>query len=167
MHAYARWLFGIAAAFNLAVGAGLLFLRPLLLSGLGFDPVHGTNIIIANLTGMFIVLFGYCYLLVAIDPVTNRPFISVGAIGKLLAIACASSSASRAGLSQRMRLTRGKRIATPDLWRVERCRPSKAIFQHQPEIPVGAHRTHRPEALDRVVAHEFVQLFSSSSVKPK
>lgn len=90
MHAYARWLFGIAAAFNLAVGAGLLFLRPLLLSGLGFDPVHGTNIIIANLTGMFIVLFGYCYLLVAIDPVTNRPFISVGAIGKLLAIACAA-----------------------------------------------------------------------------
>ena len=38
---------------------------------------------------MFIALFGYCYLLVAIDPVRNRPFISVGAIGKLLAIACA------------------------------------------------------------------------------
>ena len=89
MHAYARWLFGIASAFNVAVGAALLFLRPLLLSRLGFDPVQGTNIIIADLTGMFIALFGYCYLLVAIDPLRNRPFISVGAIGKLLAIACA------------------------------------------------------------------------------
>jgi len=89
MHAYARWLFGIAAAFNAAVGAGLLFLRPLLLGGLGFDSVQGSNIVIANLTGMFIALFGYCYLLVAIDPVRNRPFIAVGAAGKLLAIVCA------------------------------------------------------------------------------
>jgi antitoxin Phd len=38
-----------------------------------------------------------------------------------------SRSASAAGLSQRMRCTRGKRIATPDLWRVDRCTESKAI----------------------------------------
>ena len=89
MNTYARWLFGIAAAFNLAVGAALLFLRPVFLGRLGFDAVQGSNIVIANLTGMFVALFGYCYALVAIDPVKNRPFIAVGAIGKLLAIACA------------------------------------------------------------------------------
>ena len=92
MHAlntYARWLFGIAAAFNLAVGGALLLLRPMLLGRFGFDPVEGSNIVIANLTAMFIALFGYCYALVALDPVKNRPFIAVGAIGKLLAIVCA------------------------------------------------------------------------------
>ena len=41
MNTYARWLFGIAAAFNLAVGAALLFLRPVFLGRLGFDPVSG------------------------------------------------------------------------------------------------------------------------------
>jgi hypothetical protein len=89
MHAYARWLFVIAAVFNVAVGAAVLFLRSQLLSVLGFDPVQGSNIVIADLTGMFIALFGYCYLLVALDPAKNRPLIAVGAIGKLLAIACA------------------------------------------------------------------------------
>jgi hypothetical protein len=43
-------------------------------------------------------------------------------------IACnvSSRSASSAGLSQRMRWMRGKRMATPDLCRVERCTESKA-----------------------------------------
>jgi hypothetical protein len=91
MTTYARWLFGIAAVFNFAVGLALLFFRPLLLGKLGFDPVTGSNIVIANLTGMFVALFGWCYLLVALDPVKNRPFIAVGAIGKLLAICCAAA----------------------------------------------------------------------------
>jgi hypothetical protein len=89
MKTYARWLFGLAAAFNLAVGLALLFVRTLMIPRLGFDPVEGSNALIANLVGMFIALFGYCYLLVAIDPVKYRPYISLGAIGKLLAIACA------------------------------------------------------------------------------
>jgi hypothetical protein len=88
MKTYARWLFGLAAAFNLAVGIALLFLRPMLLPRLGFDPVTGSNIVNANLVGMFVALFGGCYLMVALDPVTYRPYIPVGAIGKLLAIAC-------------------------------------------------------------------------------
>jgi hypothetical protein len=89
MTKYARWLFGIAALFNFAVGFPMLFLRPLFLGRLGFDAISGSNVVIANLTGMFIALFGWCYFLVALDPVKNRPFISVGAIGKLLAIVCA------------------------------------------------------------------------------
>src|SRR6266704_2274490 len=43
-----------------------------------------------------------------------------------------SRSASRGGLSQRSRLTRGNRIATPDLCRGERCRPSKATSSTRP-----------------------------------
>ena len=36
-------------------------------------------------------------------------------------------SASLAGLSVRMRLMRGKRIATPDLWRVDRFGPVREV----------------------------------------
>ena len=88
MRTYARWLFGSAAAFNLAVGAACLFLRPLVIRSLGLDPVSGSNIVLANITGGFVALFGYCYLLIAIDPVRYRPYISMGVIGKLLAVAC-------------------------------------------------------------------------------
>src|SRR3546814_11795409 len=41
-------------------------------------------------------------------------------------------SASSGGLSQRMRWMRGKRRATPDLWRVERCTASKATSKTRP-----------------------------------
>jgi len=44
-----------------------------------------------------------------------------------------SSSASRAGLSHLMRLILGKRMATPLLWRVERCRRSKATSRTRPK----------------------------------
>src|SRR3984893_10274269 len=43
-----------------------------------------------------------------------------------------SRSASRGGLSQRSRLMRGNRIATPDLCRGERARPSKANSSTSP-----------------------------------
>src|ERR1041385_4389718 len=41
-------------------------------------------------------------------------------------------SASPGGLSQRSRLMRGKRMAMPDLWRVERCKPSNATSSTKP-----------------------------------
>lgn len=41
-------------------------------------------------------------------------------------------SASAGGLSHLSRATRGKRIAMPDLWRLERFRPSKAISSTRP-----------------------------------
>ena len=62
-------------------------------------------------------------------------------------------SASAAGLSVRMRLIRGKRMATPDLWRVERAMPSKAISSTSPGVDLA----HRPEAVGGVVAHPFVE----------
>ncbi|MGH7785692.1 MAG: hypothetical protein ACRERC_02440 [Candidatus Binatia bacterium] len=86
-----RLLFGSAAAFNFFVAAGLLLLRPSLAPLLQLDPIEGTNLVLVNLTGGFIALFGYAYLRVALDPVTYRPFIALGAIGKLLAVASAVS----------------------------------------------------------------------------
>jgi len=88
VRAYGRWLFGIAAAFNILVGLSLLFLRPFLWPLLHLDPIAGTNVVMANLTGMFVALFGYAYALIAFNPVEYRAYISLGATGKLLALVC-------------------------------------------------------------------------------
>ncbi|MGI9170404.1 MAG: hypothetical protein ACR2FH_09545 [Caulobacteraceae bacterium] len=85
----ARWLFGIAAAFNVAVGLSLLFLRPSLAPVLHLDPTTGTNLVLIDLVGGLIVLFGYAYARVAADPIRYRPFIHLGVIGKLIAVASA------------------------------------------------------------------------------
>jgi hypothetical protein len=90
MKSYARWLFGTAAFFNIAVALDLLVLRywfpsPLL----PLDPIHGTNLVLANLAGVLAGSFGYAYARIAGDPVRFRPYIHLGAIGKLLAVASA------------------------------------------------------------------------------
>ena len=71
-------------------------------------------------------------------------------------IACrvSSRSASSAGLSQRMRWMRGKRMATPDLWRLERCTESKATSN----TSFGSTCRTGPNAIDRVIAHQAVEL---------
>jgi hypothetical protein len=84
----ARWLFGSAAVFNLAVAGALLFLRPAIAPLLKLDPIEGSNAVTLNLTACFVGLFGYAFALVAFDPVKYRPIIRLGAIGKLLAVAC-------------------------------------------------------------------------------
>jgi len=87
MRTYARWLFGTAAFFNLLVGFNLLFLRYWLQTPLlPLDPIGGTNLVLANLAGLLVASFGYGYARVAGDPVKFRPYIHLGAIGKLLAV---------------------------------------------------------------------------------
>lgn len=86
MKTYARWLFGLAAAFNAAVGLALLFARPMLGPLLGLAPITGSNIAIVNVAGGLIVLFAYAYLRVALDPVRFRSFIGLAVIGKLIAV---------------------------------------------------------------------------------
>jgi len=54
---------------------------------LPLDPIGGTNLVLANLAGLLVASFGYDYARVAGDPVTFRPYIHLGAIGKLLAVA--------------------------------------------------------------------------------
>src|SRR6185437_12089883 len=78
-----------------------------------------------------------------------------------------SRSASRGGLSQRKRLMRGKRMAMPDLCRVERCRPSKATSSTRPSP--GSCTTWRTGPNFSVVLRRTKRSISisSSSVKPK
>ena len=90
MHAHARALFTTAAAANFGVALGLLFLRPQLGPLLGLDPAGGTNIVFFYLAATMIGVFGYAYLRVAGDPRRYRPFIELGVIGKLVAVAAAT-----------------------------------------------------------------------------
>jgi len=83
----APWLFGAAATFNLTVGLALLLLRPWLSPLLRLDPISGTNLILFYLAVGLIIMFGYSYALVARDPVRYRPYVSLGAIGKLIGAA--------------------------------------------------------------------------------
>jgi hypothetical protein len=84
---FARWLFGAAAAFNLGIGFGLLFLRPQLAGVLRLDPIFGTNLVLLYLVAGFILLFGCAYTFVAFDHVRYRPYILLGIVGKLTAFA--------------------------------------------------------------------------------
>jgi hypothetical protein len=84
MRSHARWLFGAAAVFNFTVAAGLLFLRPWLVSPLHLEPATGSNLIVANATGVMIATFGYAYALVAANPARYHPYVQLGIIGKLL-----------------------------------------------------------------------------------
>ncbi len=49
-------------------------------------------------------------------------------------------------------------MATPDLWRVERLQPLEGDLEHQALVAARPHLAHRAEAVDRVVAHEAVEL---------
>jgi hypothetical protein len=88
MKSYARWLFGMAAVFNIALGLALLFLRPLLASWLGIEPAQGENLVLGNLAGLLAGLIGCIYALISSDPVRYRPIIGLAVVGKLLAVVC-------------------------------------------------------------------------------
>lgn len=88
MTTYARWLFGTAAAFNVAVGLALIFGRGSVGSMLGLTQIEGADLVIANLAGVLVLLFGGLYALAAREPQRLRPAIALAAVGKLLAFAC-------------------------------------------------------------------------------
>ena len=86
VESYARRLFGTAAVFNFAAALTLLFLRPVVGPLVGLEPVVGTNRVFVYMTAFLVGTFGYAYLRIAGDPRRFRPFIELGAIGKLLAV---------------------------------------------------------------------------------
>jgi hypothetical protein len=87
---HARWLFGIAGAVNLVVGLTLLFAPRAAAQFASLDPAPGTNLVLVDFAGTMIALFGYGYLRIAAEPMRYRPLIHIGALGKLLAFACAA-----------------------------------------------------------------------------
>lgn len=86
MEPYARRLFGVAALFNFAVAASLLFGRDWMTSLLALDAISGSNLQIANVAAVLIAAFGYAYWRAALDPRRYRPYIELGVIGKLLVV---------------------------------------------------------------------------------
>ncbi|HEY2710642.1 MAG TPA: hypothetical protein VGI95_21565 [Caulobacteraceae bacterium] len=87
MTKYARWLFSIAAAANVAVAAAMSVGQGAFVAILGLDPIAGTNVILVDLAALLIAAFGYGYLRVALGPIQFRPLIAMGALGKLAAVA--------------------------------------------------------------------------------
>lgn len=87
---YTRALFGSAAAFNFAVAAGLLFLRPQMAALMHMEPATGSNVVVANLAGVLVGVFGYAYARVAGDPRRYRAYAELGAIGKLTVLPAAA-----------------------------------------------------------------------------
>ena len=49
-------------------------------------PAEGSNRVMLNICGMLILTFGYAYYMAGRDPVRYRPYILLGAIGKLLVV---------------------------------------------------------------------------------
>jgi hypothetical protein len=92
MQTYTRVLFGTAALFNFAVAAGLWFMRPALERLLQLDPVTGTNVALIKITAVLIAGFGVAYACAAWDARRYRPFIWLGALGKLAVVATAAGS---------------------------------------------------------------------------
>jgi hypothetical protein len=86
MRNYARWLFGLAAATNLAVVAAMMLTTGLFVGVLGLDAPVGTNGVIWYLAAAMIGVFGYGYGRIALDPVRFRSLIHLGAVGKLVAV---------------------------------------------------------------------------------
>ncbi|MBA4751008.1 MAG: hypothetical protein H2055_02095 [Sphingopyxis sp.] len=89
-----QWLFGAAAAFNLAIGSSLLLARRALTPLVGLDTINGTNLVTYYLTAAFVTLFGYAYVRAAFNPARYRPYIVLGLAGKLIASAAILTIAS-------------------------------------------------------------------------
>jgi hypothetical protein len=87
MNAYARWLFGVAAAANLLVALAMSVGQRLFVEVLGLNSITGTNMILVDLAAVLIAGFGYAYARIALDPAGYRPLIAVGALGKAAAAA--------------------------------------------------------------------------------
>jgi hypothetical protein len=102
MTAYARWLFGVAAAANLLVAAAMSVGQGWFVAVLALDPITGTNVVLVDLAAVLIAGFGYGYARIALDPARFRPLIGVGALGKAAAVATVVAGA----------------LAIPHLWRL-------------------------------------------------
>ena len=89
---YSRWLFGSAATFNIAIGSVLLFFASWLGSLLHIDASAGSAMVAVNLAGGFVALFGVAFALVAADPSTYRPYVLLGAVGKIMAVAIVAAN---------------------------------------------------------------------------
>ena len=76
----ARPLFTVAAIFNAIVGLGLLISYGMLAPWLGLPPRPTVWI---HIVALIVLVFGYAYLRIAMDPVRFREYVIMGILGKL------------------------------------------------------------------------------------
>jgi hypothetical protein len=76
----ARPLFAVAAIFNVLVGLGLLLAYGLLTPWLGL-PAKPTVWI--HIVALIVLIFGYAYWRIAMDPLRFREYVVLGIVGKL------------------------------------------------------------------------------------
>ena len=76
-----RTLFTTAAIFNWLVGVPMLAAYPWVASLLA---LQGPPTVWYHITAGVVVIFGYAYWKIAQDPVTYRPYVVMGILGKLL-----------------------------------------------------------------------------------
>ncbi len=87
MKTYARWLFGTAAVFNIAVGLAVVFLRPVMAARLGMEAAAGADLVLENLAGLLAAMIGVIYWMISREPERYRPLILLSVLGKGLAVA--------------------------------------------------------------------------------
>jgi hypothetical protein len=87
MNTYARTLFSIAAGFNFAMAASLLFLRNQFLPILQLDAVTGTNLVFIYVAAALIASYGGAYVCVALDAHKYRAYIPLAVAGKMMVVA--------------------------------------------------------------------------------
>lgn len=86
---YTRLLFGIAALFNFIVALGLLTASSQVSAQLGLGAATAGSVVLSNLSGALVAVFGYAYARVALDPLRYRAYAELGAIGKLTVLPAA------------------------------------------------------------------------------
>ena len=82
---YARVLFTCAALFNFCAGLPILLAMPWMAQVIGMRPVPDSPLL-AHLFGVLVLVFGWGYWRAGRDPVTNRPIIQMGIVGKTLVV---------------------------------------------------------------------------------
>ncbi len=80
---YTRLLFSVAAFFNYLVAAGLLIASSQVSERLGLGAATPGSVVLANLAGALVGIFGYAYTRVALEPLRYRVYVELGIIGKL------------------------------------------------------------------------------------
>ena len=94
-------LFRFAAIFNFVVGGALLLAYRWVAPMLG---IQGGPTVWLHLTALVVLVFGYAYWCVSRDPVRYRPYVSLGAIGKLCFVVAIYGHWLAGGASEAMAL---------------------------------------------------------------
>lgn len=81
-----RPLFVFAAFFNWSVGVPFFFFAPQIARVIGMRPIPSDTLFV-QISAAAIILFGWAYWMIGRDPVTYRPYILLGMIGKITFVA--------------------------------------------------------------------------------